>query len=51
MNAKPLIAAALAAIALASCAKENEAPKKRLSFATAETGSIALSEGTVATVR
>lgn len=51
MNKKPLIAVTLAAIVLASCGKEAEAPKKRLSFALAETGTVVLSEGTVAVVR
>ncbi len=51
MNKKSLIALTLAAIVLASCGKEAEAPKKRLSFAVAETGTVVLSEGTVAVVR
>ena len=51
MLKKSLIAATLAALVLASCGKESEAPKKRLSFAVAETGTVALSEGAVATVR
>ena len=44
MNAKSILALSLAAIALASCGKEPEAPKKRLSFAVAETGTVTLSE-------
>lgn len=51
MHKKSLIAVTLAAVVLASCGKETEAPKKRLSFALAETGTVVLSEGTVATVR
>lgn len=51
MKTKFLIAAALAATVLASCGKEAETPKKRLSFATSETGTVASSEGTVAVVR
>lgn len=51
MNAKSLLVLSLSAILLASCGKEAEAPKKHLSFALAETGTVVLSEGTVATVR
>lgn len=51
MHKKSLIAVTLVAVVLASCGKEAEAPKKRLSFALAETGTVVLSEGTVAVVR
>lgn len=51
MNVKILAAAVVPAVILTSCGTAPEPPKKHLSFATAQTGSVSLSEGGVATVR